>query len=73
MTDPKVEEIYTLVNEAFKAGVDSVPVQVYPFHMTEDRMQTVRSSEHYDFWQHIRPGYLYTEMNQAPYPDLDSQ
>lgn len=73
MTDSKVEEIYTLVNEAFKAGVNSVPVQVYPFHMTENRMQTVRSSEHYDFWQHIRPGYLYTEEHHAPYPDLDSQ
>ena len=73
MTNEKVEEIYTLVNEAFKAGVKSVPVQVYPFRMTDKRMEQEKLSPHYAFWQHIRPGYLYTEEHNAPYPDTDSQ
>ena len=72
MTDPCIEEIYTLVNEAFKAGVPGVPVQVYPFRMEADRMVEERENEHYDFWQHLLPGWLHTETRQEPYPDTDT-
>lgn len=72
MTDPIIEEIYTLVNEAFRAGVKSVPVQVYPFRMTEERMQEEASHQHFEFWQHLLPGWQYTEQHKAPYEDSDS-
>lgn len=72
MTDPCIEEIYTLVNEAFKAGVPNVPVQVYPFIMTEARMQEEAENEHFDFWQHLLPGWQHTETRQEPYPDTDT-
>lgn len=72
MTDPVIEEIYTLVNEAFKAGVSYVPVQVYPFRMSEERMEAEKENEHYEFWQHLLPGWQHTEIEQAPYPDKDS-
>lgn len=71
VTDSKVEEIYTLINEAFKAGVKEIPIQIYPFHMTEDRMEEEVDNEHYEFWQHLLPGYQYTEDQEAPYPDTD--
>ena len=72
MTDPKIEEIYTLVNEAFKAGTTCVPVQVYPFRMTPERMQQEAGNKHIEFWQHLLPGWQYTETNKAPYPDKDN-
>lgn len=72
MTDPIIEEIYTLVNEAFRAGVKSVPVQVYPFRMTEERMKEEASHQHFEFWQHLLPGWQYTEQHKAPYEDSDS-
>lgn len=72
MTDPGIEEIYTLVNEAFKAGVEDVPVQVYPFRMTPERMAEEAQNKHYEFWQHLLPGWQYTEQHAAPYPDNDS-
>ena len=71
MTDRKIEESYTLVNEAFKAGVQDVPVQIYPFRMTESRMRKERNNKHFSFWQHLQPGYLYTEDKDAPYPSND--
>lgn len=71
MTDPIIEEIYTLVNEAFKAGVANVPVQVYPFRMTDERMAAEAQNKHYEFWQHLLPGWQYTEQHAAPYPDND--
>lgn len=73
MTDPGIEEIYTLVNEAFKTGFPSVPVQVYPFRMTADRMEEEKDNKHYDFWLHLLPGWNYTEENKAPYPDNDTE
>lgn len=72
MTDPGIEEIYTLVNEAFKAGVKSVPVQAYPFRMTRDRMAKEALSEHMEFWQHLLPGWEHTELYGSPYNDSDS-
>lgn len=72
MTDPVIEEIYTLVNEAFKAGTTCVPVQVYPFRMTPERMQQEAGNKHIAFWKHLLPGWEYTETNKAPYPEQDS-
>ncbi len=72
MTDPLIEEIYTLVNEAFKAGATYIPVQVYPFRMTAERMQQEAKNKHIDFWNHLLPGWQYTESKKAPYPDKDN-
>lgn len=68
MTDEKIEEIYTLVNEAFRAGVAEIPIQIYPFTMSKERMEQEKDNPHYSFWQLLLPGYLYTEDNEAPYP-----
>lgn len=72
MTDARIEEIYTMVNEAFKAGTQYVPVQVYPFRMTDERMLKEQESEHLDFWQHLLPGWQHTETSCSPYPDSDN-
>lgn len=72
MTDAGIEEIYTLVNEAFKAGVPNIPVQVYPFRMSTGRMLQERESEHYTFWLHLLPGWQHTESRLKPYPDRDN-
>lgn len=72
MTDAGIEEIYTLVNEAFKAGVPNIPVQIYPFRMSAGRMLQEKENEHYAFWQHLLPGWQHTESRQEPYPDRDN-
>ena len=72
MTNARIEEIYTMVNEAFKAGTQYVPVQVYPFRMTDERMLKEQESEHLEFWQHLLPGWQHTETSCSPYPDSDN-
>ncbi|MBR5877920.1 MAG: 2-dehydro-3-deoxyphosphooctonate aldolase [Akkermansia sp.] len=72
MTDARIEEIYTMVNEAFKTGSQYVPVQVYPFRMTDERMLKEQESEHFEFWQHLLPGWQHTETSCSPYPDSDN-
>lgn len=72
MTDARIEEIYTMVNEAFKTGTQYVPVQVYPFRMTDELMLKEQKSEHFEFWQHLLPGWQHTETSCSPYPDSDN-
>ena len=72
MTDPGIEEIYTLVAEAFRAGQKYVPVQIYPFRMTPERMQQEKDHPHYDFWQHLYPGWQHTEERHEPWADADN-
>ena len=71
MTDSGISEIYTLVAEALRAGQPYVPVQIYPFCMTPERMAKEQDSPHAEFWQHLLPGWEHTEKKQAPYPDTD--
>lgn len=68
MTDTGIEAIYTLVHEAFLAGQESIPVQIYPFRMSQERMQAEQSSPHYAFWCLLQPGWLHTELHQEPAP-----
>lgn len=68
MTDAGIEEIYTLVHTALQAGQECIPVQVYPFRMTPERMQAEARSPHHDFWCLLHPGWLHTEQHHAPAP-----
>lgn len=68
MTDPVIEEIYTMVHEAHAAGQTCVPVQIYPFRMTKERMEEEKESPHYAFWRNLLlPGWQDTELHRRPY------
>ena len=72
MTDAGIEQIYTLVAEALRSGQSYVPVQVFPFRMTPQRMQQEQASPHSGFWQHLLPGWQHTEAHHEPWPDTDN-
>lgn len=69
MTDPGIEEIYGMVEAALRKGQARVPVQIYPFAMTKERMEAEKDSPHYSFWLRLRPGWEHTEQQHAPYRD----
>lgn len=66
MTDAKIEEIYGLCQAALNAGQPFFRVHVFPFRMTEKRMQQAASSEHYDFWKNLKTGYDIFETTRIP-------
>ena len=66
MTDRKIEEIYVLVERALIAGQREVPVHVFPFKMTNERMRYEFASPHFEFWQNLQQGYNYFERNGIP-------
>lgn len=72
MTDKGIGEIYTMVAAALKSGQAYVPVQVYPFRMSEERMEEEADNPHLPFWQHLLPGWQHTEKSAEPYPDEDN-
>ncbi|MCB2182128.1 MAG: murein L,D-transpeptidase [Desulfobulbaceae bacterium] len=68
MTDPIVEEIYTLAEAALKNGQPFFKVHIFPFRMTADNMARHKNSQWINFWKNLKEGYDYFEKNNQP-PD----
>jgi murein L,D-transpeptidase YafK len=70
MTDPKIEEIYTLCDAALKNGQPYFRVNLFPFRMTPARLSREKDSEWYDFWTNLKEGYDFFERGQVP-PEVE--
>jgi murein L,D-transpeptidase YafK len=66
MSDPMIEEIYVLTERALDAGQLDVPVHIFPFKMTSERMAAEIGSSHFDFWMKLKTGYDYFEQYGFP-------
>ena len=66
MTNPVIEEVYTLTSAALRAGQRHVPVHVFPFRMTEANLESHKSSEWHDFWMNLKEGYDAFELTKRP-------
>jgi murein L,D-transpeptidase YafK len=56
MTDAGIEEIYGLVDEAFKGGQDKVQLQAFPFRMTAQNLARHAGDPNIAFWQMLKTG-----------------
>lgn len=63
MTDPLIEEIYTLVAAALTAGQGSVPVHAFPFRLDADALAAQSDSAHFTFWTQLAA--VYTAFNAS--------
>ena len=61
MTDPGIEVIYRLVEAALAGGQDAVPVHIFPFRMTDQKMAQMAASPWAGFWQELKPAFDYFE------------
>jgi murein L,D-transpeptidase YafK len=66
MTDPVIEEIYTLCDAALAGGRKFFRVHVFPFRMTEQRMAREKGNEWFGFWNELHPGYDAFERSKVP-------
>lgn len=57
MTDPVIEEIWTLMQAAFEDGQPDVKVHIFPFPMTDANMAAHAASQHAAFWQSLKPAW----------------
>lgn len=66
MTDPFIEEIYLLVEEALRQGQGRFAVHIFPFRMTEQRMAAARGDRWHAFWEQLQPIYEAFEASGRP-------
>lgn len=66
MTDPVIEEIYTIADAALSNGQPHFRVDIFPFRMTEDNLRRTQESRWIDFWRNLKPGYDYFETRRVP-------
>ena len=56
MTDYGIEEIYGLVDEAFKGSQEKVQLQAFPFRMTAQNMASHATDPNVPFWKMLKAG-----------------
>jgi len=64
MTDYAMDEIYGLVDEAFKGGQEKVQLQAFPFRMTAQNLAGHAGDPNLPFWEMLKAGsdaFLATE------------
>lgn len=67
MTDPAIEEIYTLAVAAFHNGQSFFRVHAFPFRMTDEHMDSLpEDGEWFEFWSNLKEGYDYFEFLHRP-------
>ena len=66
MTNPVIEEIFSLSQAALKGGQDAIQVQVFPFRMTEDKLRAYATNDWYDFWRNLKDAYDSFERTHLP-------
>ena len=66
MTDASIEQIYTLVDAAFKNGQSIVRVHCFPFGMSRENLQSVTENDFYDFWSNLKEGWDWFEEHRRP-------
>ena len=59
MTDPVIEEIYTVMVAAFEQGQPFVRVHVFPFRMNAHNMQAHADHRWIEFWRNLKVGHDY--------------
>jgi murein L,D-transpeptidase YafK len=66
MTNPVIEEIFSLSEQALRQGQDRIQVQAFPFRMTEDNLKAVASRPWHGFWQNLKEAYDAFERTRVP-------
>jgi murein L,D-transpeptidase YafK len=68
MTDPVIEQIYLVVEAALNHGQASVPVHIFPFRMTAERMEKAETEggPWLAFWKNLRKGHDRFEAQHVP-------
>lgn len=61
LTDDKIKEVYALAVQARNGGQKQIEVHIFPFEMTEERLDKENSNPNYRFWKNIQIGYAHFE------------
>jgi murein L,D-transpeptidase YafK len=57
MTDQLIEPLYLLAVYARNNGQSKIPVYIFPFELSEERLAKEKQNLHYQFWKSLQVGY----------------
>ena len=66
MTDPVMEQIYAVSEQALFAGQDRIQIQIFPFRMTEANLAAQAGSKWVGFWRNLKEAYDSFEETRLP-------
>jgi murein L,D-transpeptidase YafK len=66
MTDPEIDEIYTLIYKAFIGGQKAINLHILPFKMDTAHMQAASGAGCIAFWKNLKQGYDIFEQKHIP-------
>lgn len=67
MTDPAIEEIWTLMVAAFEGGQRQVPVHIFPFEMTDAALEQHGGHRDFEIWADLAPVWqAFHETGEVP-------
>lgn len=61
MTDAEIDELWLLVTAALDSGQERMPVHVFPFRMTDERMAAFAWHPWAEFWRDMKPAYDFSK------------
>lgn len=64
-----IEEIWTMMDAAYRAGQPFIRVHAFPFRMAPENMSKHADSRWHGFWQNLQEGYDWFEKRKRP-PDV---
>ena len=62
MTDPVIEQIWTLMEAAFANGQTGVPVHIFPFPLTQANLKAHAADPNAAFWAELAPAWTAFEQ-----------
>lgn len=66
MTNPVIDEIWTILNRAFDGGQKRFQAQVFPFRMTEANLARYDGAQWSEFWTDLKSGHDLFEKDRLP-------
>ena len=66
MTNPVMDEIYALSEQALRQGQDRIQVHVFPFRMTDANLSVFADHKWHDFWLGLKEAYDVFEQTHTP-------
>lgn len=66
MTNPVIDEIWRLVTAAINGGQKRIAVHIFPFPLTDNRLNAYRGNKWATFWRDMKPGYDLFEETHVP-------
>jgi murein L,D-transpeptidase YafK len=75
ITDEKIKELYVLSVEARSNGQIKIPVHIFPYKLTKNNFDKLKSEFQYDkqlilFWENLKIGFDYFE-NKKSLPEIN--